>query len=92
MELVEFSENASCASTEYVLQSLVKLVHCDTQWGGLLRESGEWHESMKKKWKDGWRRMLLGGRMGKSEFHRALLSSLQALSLADLISVEMWMD
>lgn len=50
-----------------MLQSLVELVHCGMRWGGLLRESGEWHESMKEKWKDGWRRMhcWVGGRMGK---------------------------
>lgn len=69
MGLVESSENAPCASIEHVLQSLVELVHCGMRWRGLLRESGEWHESMEEKWKDGWRRMhcWVGGRPGKVE-------------------------
>lgn len=42
-------------------------MHCGMRWGGMLRESGKWHESMKEEWKDGWRRMhcWVGGRMGK---------------------------
>lgn len=69
MELVESSENAPCASIEHVLQSLVEPVHCGMRWEGLLWESGEWHESMEEKRKDGWRRMhcWVGGRMGKVE-------------------------
>lgn len=94
MGLVESSENAPCASIEHVLQSLVELVHCGMRWGGLLRESGEWHESMEEKWKDGWRRMhcWVGGRMGKVESTESITQLSAGLSSAKLISVEMWMD
>lgn len=85
-----FQSNGSHVSTEHMCAGVCReaVALCTLLGGGVLRELGEWHESVEEEWEAGWSWTYcgVGGRMDEGEGERGSTDSITQLSAGVMLN------